>query len=78
VGSLSVLDDLFVDFIRWLYGMPKTTSKLNILSCFRRRCALCDALYLAAIQLAGASTSKNVIWRDLVEDLDSRQKKSKH
>jgi hypothetical protein len=76
-GSLSVLDDLFIDFIRWLYGMPKTTSKLNILSCFGRRCAMCDALYLASIQLANSSTSKNVIRRDLVGELVSRQRKAK-
>jgi hypothetical protein len=60
-----------------LFQFPKTTSKNNILSCFGRRCAVCDSLYLAAIQLAGASTSRNELWKDLVQDLRLRRVKSK-
>jgi hypothetical protein len=76
-GSLKAFDELFVGFVRWLFRFPKSTSKLNILSCFGRRCTLCDSLFLAAIQLAGAETSRNALWKDLVKDLTSRQKKSK-
>ncbi len=76
-GRLCALDDLYTDFVRWLYNLPKTTSKLNLLSCFGRRCALCDALFLATIQLAGTSTSKNEIWKDVVHDLVNRKLKSK-
>ncbi len=76
-GKLTVLDDTFTDFIRWLFMLPKNTCKNNILSCFGRRCAMCDALFLATIQIAGAATSKNVLWQGIVEDLISGQKKSR-
>jgi hypothetical protein len=32
---------------------------------------------LAAIQIASAETSRNNLWKDLVEDLKNRRKKSK-
>jgi hypothetical protein len=76
-GNLSAFDELFVGFIRWLFLFPKTTSKFNILSCFGRRCAACDSLYLAAIQLAGSSGSRNDLWKDLVQELNSGRIKSK-
>jgi hypothetical protein len=76
-GNLSAFDELFVGFVRWLFLFPKTTSKLNILSCFGRRCAACDSLYLAAVQLAGASGSRNDVWKDLVQDLSAGKIKSK-
>jgi hypothetical protein len=34
-------------------------------------------VYLAAIQLAGARSSRNDVWKDLVQDLVSKRKKSK-
>jgi hypothetical protein len=76
-GQLKAFDDLFVGFVRWLFKLPKSTSKLNILSCFGRRCCLCDSLFLAAIQIAGAETSRNELWKDLIQDLSSSRKKSK-
>jgi hypothetical protein len=76
-GNLNALDELFVGFIRWLFRLPKSTSKLNILGCFGRRCALCNSLYLAAVQLARTETSRNDLWKDLVHDLLSRKIKSK-
>ncbi len=76
-GQLKAFDELFVSFIRWLFRLPRSTSKLNILSCFGRRCSLCDSLFLAAIQLASAETSRNALWKDLVHDLKNRRKKSK-
>jgi hypothetical protein len=50
---------------------------LNILSCFGRRWATCDSLFLASIQLAGAESSWNDLWKDLVKELFSKKKKSK-
>jgi hypothetical protein len=44
-GKLTVLDDLFTNFIRWLFSLPKTTCKVNLLSCFGRRCAKCDSFF---------------------------------
>jgi hypothetical protein len=52
-GKLTVLDDLFTNFICWLFSLPRTTCKVNLLTCFGRRCAKCDALFLATIQIAG-------------------------
>ncbi len=69
-GNLNAFDDLFVGFIKWLFLFPRSTSKLNILGCFGRWCANCDSLYLAAVQLAGTSTSRNDLWKDLVNDND--------
>ncbi len=76
-GKLTVLDDLFTNFVCWLFTLPKTTCKVNILSCFGRRCAMCDALFLATIQLAGASSTRNELWKGVVSDLRSGQKKSR-
>jgi hypothetical protein len=76
-GKLTVLDDTFTNFICWLFSLPKTTCKVNILSCFGRRCALCDALFLATIQIAGAPSSRNELWKGVVADLRSGQKKSR-
>jgi exonuclease III len=72
-AQVSKLDDLFVEFIRWLYRLPLRTGKLAILGTFARRCAKCDALFLAAVQIAQAGGSKNKIWEALVEDLKSRR-----
>jgi hypothetical protein len=76
-GNLNCFDELFVGFVRWLFRFPKSTSKSNILGCFGRRCAICDSIYLAAVQLAGAEVSRNDLWKDLVKDLLSRKIKSK-
>jgi hypothetical protein len=76
-GKLTVLDDLFTNFICWLFSLPKTTCKVNLLSCFGRRCAKCDSFFLATIQIAGGSTSKNEVWKGLMADLTAGRKKSK-
>jgi hypothetical protein len=76
-GKLTILDDLFTNFIRWLFSLPKSTCKVNLLSCFGRRCAKCDAFFLASVQIAGGPTSRNVLWKGVVEDLRSGQKRSK-
>jgi hypothetical protein len=76
-GKLTILDDLFSNFNCWLFSLPKSTCKVNILSCFGRRCAVCDALFLAAIQIAGTPTSKNELWKGVLEDLKSGAKRSK-
>ncbi len=51
-GDLSQFDNLFCDYIRRLYHLPQTTCRKGILTQFARRCANCDARYLAAVHLA--------------------------
>jgi hypothetical protein len=67
--KIGQLDDLFVDLVRWLFRLPRTTGKYVILANFGRRCAKCDALFLAAVQLASAQTSNNETWADAARDL---------
>jgi hypothetical protein len=66
VAHIRRLDDLFADFIRWLFRFPRTTGRDVILASFARRCGKCDSLYLASVQLATASTTRNDTWRDAV------------
>ncbi len=63
------LDNLFVEFIRWLFRLPVRTGRAVILSNFARRCAKCDAIFLAASQIATARSTRNTIWADAVRDL---------
>ncbi len=76
VRQVGKLDDLFVEFVRWLFRLPSRTGRNVILASFARRCAKCDALFLAASQLATASTTKNTIWADAVRDLADGQLRS--
>jgi hypothetical protein len=71
VGHVRKLDDLFADFVRWLFRFPSTTGRDTLLANFARRCAKCDSLYLASVQMARASSSKNMFWRDTISDLES-------
>ncbi len=57
-AQVNKLDNLFVEFVCWAYRLPSKTGKFTILANFARRCAKCDALYLAAVQIAKASVSK--------------------
>jgi hypothetical protein len=68
-AQVGKLDDLFVEFVRWVFRFPRTTGKNAILSNLARRCAKCDSLYLAAVQLAAAQTTRNHIWKTIVDDL---------
>jgi exonuclease III len=77
VYQVRKIDGLFADFITWLFRFPHTTGRDAILSNFGRRCAKCDSLYLASVQLAVASTSRNTIWGDAVRDLQGGVLQSK-
>jgi hypothetical protein len=70
------LDDLFVEFICWVFRFPSTTGTDALLVTFARMCAKCDALFLATVQLARASTTKNKIWASLAEELVQGHKHS--
>jgi hypothetical protein len=63
------LDNLFVEFVRWLFRLPAHTGRTAILSSFAKRCAKCDAIFLAACQIATAHTTRNTVWADAVCDL---------
>ncbi len=76
-AQVNKLDDLFVDFVRWVFRFPITVGKASILANFARRCAKCDALYLATVQLAKASVSRNTTWVALVEGLCAGVKTSR-
>jgi hypothetical protein len=69
--KITQLDDLFADLIRWLFRLPRTTGKFVILANFGRRCAKCNALFLAATQLASARSTNNATWADAVRDLET-------
>jgi hypothetical protein len=69
VAKVITLDRLFAEFICWIFRFPKTTGTNIILSNFGRRCAKCDSLFLATIQLAGALTTKNILWEKTAEEL---------
>lgn len=69
VRHVRKLDDLFADLVRWLFRFPRTTGWDVILSNFGRRCAKCDSIFLAAVQLARADGTRNIIWADTVRDL---------
>ncbi len=61
-GDLSRIDNLFCDFVRKQYSLPQSTCRKGILMQFARRCASCDAYYLATVQLTRALTSPTSVW----------------
>ncbi len=68
-AQVTKLDDLFVEFMRWLFKLPPKTGKMALLACFARRCAKCDAIFLAATQIAQAAGTRNRNWAEVVQDL---------
>jgi hypothetical protein len=62
VGDLSKIDNLFCDFVKQQYRLPNSTCRKSILMQFARRCARCDANYLAAVQLARGLCNPSSIW----------------
>jgi hypothetical protein len=76
VARVGTLDRLFADYVRWLFRLPRTTGLNTILANFGRRCAKCDSLFLAAIQIASAVSTRNVVWRATVDDLLSGRLRS--
>jgi hypothetical protein len=71
VAKVVGLDDLFADYIRYVFRFPRKTGVNVILSNFARRCAKCDSLFLAAVQLATWKTTRNTVWSSTVQDLIS-------
>ncbi len=69
VSKVGTIDDVFVDFIKYIFRFPRSTGKNVILSSFARRCAKCDSLFLAAVQIAHWQTTKNTVWTGIVSDL---------
>ncbi len=62
LGDLSKIDNLFCDYVKQQYGLPVSTCRKSILMQFARRCATCDALYLAAVQLARGLSNPSSVW----------------
>ncbi len=62
VGDLSKIDNLFCDFVKQQYKLPVSTCRKSILMQFARRCASCDARYLAAVQLARGLCNPSSVW----------------
>ncbi len=60
--GLHKIDNLFCDFVRKQYRLPASTCRRSILMQFARRCAVCDARYLATVQLARGLASPESIW----------------
>ncbi len=61
-GKLEILDRLFVHYVIWLFGLPRSSCRKAILACFGRRCASCDSLFLASVQLAKGFSSRAELW----------------
>jgi hypothetical protein len=61
-GKLDSLDCLFVQFITWVFNLPRNSCKNAILACFGRRCSQCDSLFLASVQLAKGFSSEAELW----------------
>ena len=76
-GKMTALDSLFTSFITWLFRLPPTSCRDSILAAFGRRCALCDALFIASIQVANAKISRNTHWSNVVDELVAGRRKSK-
>jgi hypothetical protein len=75
-AQVSKLDDLFVEFVRWVFRLPRTTGKNGILTNFARRCAKCDAIFLASVQVAQGTCTRNAIWQSVAAGLHSEQTRS--
>jgi hypothetical protein len=69
VAKVASLDRLFAEYICWLFRFPRTTGTNVILASFARRCAKCDSLFLATVQLAGTLTTRNNLWRSVVSEV---------
>lgn len=68
-AKVGTIDEIFADYIGYIFRFPRSTGTNVILSNFARRCAKCDALFLAAVQLANWQVTRNTVWSDTVRDL---------
>jgi hypothetical protein len=60
--GLHRLDNIFCDFIRRQYRLPASSCRRGIMMHFARRCAACDARYLATVQVARGLSSPESVW----------------
>jgi hypothetical protein len=51
-AKLDSIDNIFAEYIRFIFRFPPSTGTQVLLSNFGRRCAKCDSFFLAASQLA--------------------------
>jgi hypothetical protein len=61
-GKLNKFDQLFTQYITWIFRLPRSSCQTAILACFGRRCAVCDSLFLASVQLARGFVNTDEIW----------------
>jgi hypothetical protein len=66
-SGLHRIDNLFCDFIRRQYRLPASTCRRGILMQFGRRCAACDARYLASVQIARGLTCPDSVWNNVLD-----------
>jgi hypothetical protein len=71
-GSLNKIDDLFCDYIRRQFRLPPKTCRRVILMQFGRRCARCDARFLATVQLARGFVNQSSVWGRVLRTVWSR------
>ncbi len=71
-GQLRKIDDIFIDFIRRMYRLPPRTSRNDILAHFGRRCSMCDALFLASVQVARGFVNPGSVWGDVLSTVWNR------
>ncbi len=71
--SLHKLDNIFCDFIRRQYRLPASSCRRGILMQFARRCAACDAKFLAAVQMARGLVSPSTIWGQVLATIIDSQ-----
>ena len=61
-NSLHKFDEVFVEFFRSVFRLPRTTSKKGLLLNLGRRCCYCDSIFLAACQLARGQLEGLSLW----------------
>jgi hypothetical protein len=71
-GSLFKIDNLFCDYVRRQFRLPPKSCRRGILMQFGRRCAHCDARFLAIVQLARGLTNPNSVWGKVIKTVWSR------
>ncbi len=69
-ANLDKIDTVFCSFMASRYKLPHTTSHQGLLMQMGRRCAACDAYFLAAVQLARGLVAPSSTWgRVLASDI---------
>jgi hypothetical protein len=63
------MDKIFADFIRSRFKLTGSTGVNNILMQFGRRCAECDGLFLASVQVARGLAAPDTVWGNVLSSL---------